>query len=138
MACDFSFVEGVIGVPFLLRGRSPETGWDCMGLVEYCQPLALGRSQGPSHIDLYADTDKDMDGAALLRKYFRAGLPQWKLTEAVPGALTLFRAVKAPIHVGLYLGDNRFLHVRPGAQTLISHLDDPDYGGCFADFYLPC
>lgn len=134
---DFSFLDRVIGVPFRLRGRDPSTGWDCMGLLEYCQPIALGRPSGPCHLDQYRDADSELDPGTLFRKYFRAGLPRWQTCPRQPGAGVLFRVVRAPIHVGLYLGENRFLHVREGPGTLISHLDDPDYGGCFADFYLP-
>lgn len=133
---NFDFVADVIGVPFLLRGRDPQTGWDCLGLVEHCQPRALD-VPAITHLELYADAPPDQSGALLLGRHFKSAVGAWQLAGAQAGALVLFRRLRVPFHVGLYLGDDRFLHVTPASGTVISELSDPNYGGCFADFYLP-
>jgi cell wall-associated NlpC family hydrolase len=93
-----------VGVNYRLGGRSPDTGFDCSGLVVHVFERAWGVLLPP--------------GTAALR---RVGVPITKLNELEPGDLVFYNTRNRPYsHVGIYLGEGRFLHApRPGAQVRV-------------------
>ena len=85
--------HSLIGTPYRNGGNSPETGFDCSGLAGY----------------LY----RDILGFQLPRSAHQI----WKFGKTVeredlrPGDLVFYNTLKRPYsHVGIYLGDNRFIH----------------------------
>jgi cell wall-associated NlpC family hydrolase len=82
--------QRMVGTPYRYGGESPE-GFDCSGLVYY----SYGRA-----------------GAAVprtSREQFRASRPL-TLQDARAGDLVFFRIGGKVSHVGIYLGDSRFVH----------------------------
>jgi cell wall-associated NlpC family hydrolase len=96
-----------VGVKYRLGGRSPDTGFDCSGLVVHVFERAWGMLLPP--------------GTAALRK---VGMPITKLKELEPGDLVFYNTRNRPYsHVGIYLGEGRFLHApRPGAQVRVENV----------------
>ena len=95
-----------IGVDYRNGGKSPETGFDCSGLV--------------AHVFLEAW------GVRLPRNakaQSQAGIPV-SLAELQAGDLVFYDTLKRPYsHVGIYLGDGRFVHApKTGAQVRIESL----------------
>jgi cell wall-associated NlpC family hydrolase len=92
-----------VGVQYRYGGRSPETGFDCSGLVTHVFERAWG-------VLLPA-------GTAALSK---VGKPV-RLKELEPGDLVFYNTRNRPnSHVGIYLGDGRFLHApRAGAKVRV-------------------
>lgn len=81
----------LIGSPYAAGGASPETGFDCSGLVAYVYDRAL-------RLRLPRDTFN----------LARAGQP---VTEPEPGDLLFYNTQgRAYSHVGIYLGESRFVH----------------------------
>lgn len=84
---------GMVGVPYRFGGRSPDTGFDCSGLVHYLYGEVLGialprRAQDMSQI-----------GETVRRQ------------DLTPGDLVFFDTLREPYsHVGIYLGKDRFIH----------------------------
>lgn len=82
-----------VGVPYRYGGRSPDTGFDCSGLVHYVVASVTGmalprRAQDMSRV-----------GAPVRRR------------ELAPGDLVFFDTLREPYsHVGVYLGESRFVH----------------------------
>jgi len=95
-----------LGLDYRSGGRSPVTGFDCSGLVAHVYREAWG-------IQLPPDT----------RGQSTAGVPV-SLAELLPGDLVFYDTQKRPYsHVGIYLGDGRFVHApRTGAQVRIESL----------------
>ena len=95
-----------LGMQYRYGGRSPETGFDCSGLVSYVFEHAWGLLLPPR-------TDA-------LR---RVGTPI-KLKELEPGDLVFYNTRNRPFsHVGIYLGEGRFVHApRPGAYVRVESL----------------
>lgn len=84
----------LIGTPYKYGGSSPETGFDCSGLVRY----VLGLS---STVTL-PRTSAEM---------FRMGGKEVSLDNLVPGDLIFFKVKSSRInHVAVYIGENRFVH----------------------------
>ncbi|TSE29250.1 Murein DD-endopeptidase MepH [Tepidimonas thermarum] len=99
---------GLIGVPYRMGGNSPQTGLDCSGFVRY----------------VYANTL----GLVLPRRaaeQARATAPIAK-EELRPGDLVFFNTMRRAFsHVGVYLGDGKFIHApRKGESVKISDMND--------------
>jgi cell wall-associated NlpC family hydrolase len=99
----------MIGVRYRYGGARPEEGFDCSGLVYYAY-----RSNG------YAvpRTSREQFNAA--RK-----IP---LEQAVRSDLLFFRDQENLSHVGIYLGDGRFVHApSSGGSVRVEYIDAPYY-----------
>jgi len=96
-----------LGIPYRWGGTTPDTGFDCSGLVKYVFQTALG-------IEL----------PRVSRDQARRGQPVDQ-QELTPGDLVFFsRRGKVINHVGIYLGDGRFVHApRTGRDVTISNLN---------------
>lgn len=83
----------MVGINYRWGGNSPQTGFDCSGLV--------------SHVF------RQIAGLVLPRdSYAMARLGRSvEVEELKPGDLVFFNTMKRPFsHVGIYLGDKRFIH----------------------------
>lgn len=101
----------LIGTPYKYGGASPDTGFDCSGLVQYI----LGLS---SPLTLPRNSD-DM---------FRMGKGQSvALTELKAGDLLFFKVGKKSRrinHVAVYIGEDRFVHApSTGGFVRVDKLD---------------
>ncbi|NMG30412.1 C40 family peptidase [Aromatoleum evansii] len=82
-----------LGIRYRFGGSSPETGLDCSGLVQNVFRNALGLDLPRAARDMAKVGDK-------------VGIKELK-----PGDLVFFNTMrKAFSHVGIYVGDGRFLH----------------------------
>jgi hypothetical protein len=88
-----TFALGLIGVNYRYGGETPETGLDCSGLVRYVFQNVTGVT--------LPRTAREMS---------RVG-DRISLHDLEPGDLVFFNTRRfAFSHVGIYLGDNRFIH----------------------------
>lgn len=97
----------LIGTPYRWGGSSPDSGFDCSGLVGYVFRTALG-------IELpRVSRDMAQNGERIER------------TALTAGDLVFFgRRGNRIDHVGIYLGDGRFVHApRTGKDVMVSELD---------------
>ena len=101
------FALGLIGVNYRWGGSDPDTGLDCSGLVKYVFQQVTGVTLPHSSRELSRVGDKV------------------RLTNLEPGDLVFFNTRRfAFSHVGIYLGENRFLHApAPGREVEIATLD---------------
>jgi cell wall-associated NlpC family hydrolase len=105
----FLYAASLVGTPYQMGGSSPETGLDCSGFVHHVFMETF-------HADL-PRTAADMS---------QAGQPV-DLPGLQPGDLVFFNTLKRPAsHVGIYLGENRFIHASSSAvgSVTISNLQD--------------
>jgi cell wall-associated NlpC family hydrolase len=87
------FALGLIGVDYRFGGETPARGLDCSGLVRYVFAEVTGVT--------LPRTSREMS---------RLG-EKVALADLAPGDLVFFNTRRfAFSHVGLYLGDNRFIH----------------------------
>lgn len=95
-----------LGVDYRYGGKSPATGFDCSGLVAYVYREAWGVRLPPN-----------------TAAQSQAGTPI-SLAELQAGDLVFYNTQKQPFsHVGIYLGDGRFVHApKTGAQVRIESL----------------
>ena len=97
---------GFLGVPYRRGGNNAETGFDCSGFVRAMYEQTIG----------LALPRKAAQQAAATQKIDRSDLQ--------PGDLVFFNTMRSAFsHVGIYLGDNRFLHApRAGAEVRVEDM----------------
>ncbi|HET7031866.1 MAG TPA: C40 family peptidase [Casimicrobiaceae bacterium] len=102
-----SFALELLGIRYKWGGNTPSTGLDCSGLVRYVFQKVTGVT--------LPRTAKEMS---------RLG-EQVSVPELQPGDLVFFDTRRfAFSHVGIYLGDNRFVHApRQGREVEVATLD---------------
>ena len=97
---------GFLGVPYRRGGNSEETGFDCSGFVRATYEKTIG---------LLLPRKAEQQAAAT---------QQIDRTELKPGDLVFFNTMRRAFsHVGIYVGDNKFIHApRPGATVRVENL----------------
>lgn len=113
----------LIGVPYRYGGTSPTWGMDCSGLIYY-----VYQQEG---IEVPRTTKQQFNLTRPVRK-----------TELQPGDLVFFRLRYATFHVGLYIGNNLFIHApSTGKKVQKTRLNHPFWyqrwirGGRFANLH---
>ena len=98
----------MIGVKYRYGGTSPSRGFDCSGLVQYSHKAA--------GVNIPRTTSQQFKAAKRIsRRYMKAG------------DLVFFKTVVSRVasHVGIYLGNNKFIHApSSGKRVKISSMKD--------------
>ncbi|MBX9676598.1 MAG: C40 family peptidase [Methylotenera sp.] len=89
------------GIQYKYGGKSPETGLDCSGFVRYVFSQATNLTLPPTARAI-AQIGKTV-----------------KKEELQPGDLVFFNTLKSAFsHVGIYMGDNKFIHAPSAGKTV--------------------
>lgn len=89
------------GIQYQYGGKSPETGFDCSGFVRYVFSQATNLTLPPTARAI-AQIGKTV-----------------KKEELQPGDLVFFNTLKSAFsHVGIYMGDNKFIHAPSSGKTV--------------------
>jgi cell wall-associated NlpC family hydrolase len=110
------YAVSLVGSPYRLGGTSPETGLDCSGFVGHVFREAAG-------VVLPRDSRAISETAQPLAR-----------EELRPGDLVFFNTLnRAFSHVGIYLGDDRFVHASSSrtGSVMVSSLNDRYWRGRF-------
>jgi cell wall-associated NlpC family hydrolase len=98
----------LLGMPYQWGGSSPGLGFDCSGFVTHVFRVGLGLT--------LPRTAKAMskEGQAVIKD------------DLQPGDLVFFNTMRRAFsHVGIYLGNNQFIHApRSGEKVRVDNLDD--------------
>lgn len=101
------YAMGLIDTGYRFGGKNPEAGLDCSGMVSYIFEQAAGVRVSGSAADIA-----------------RRGRPVGR-GELQPGDLVFFNTMNRSLsHVGIYIGDNRFVHApSTNGRVRIEQLD---------------
>jgi cell wall-associated NlpC family hydrolase len=104
-----AYASNFLGTPYLWGGTSPSTGFDCSGFTQYVYShfgISVGRT---TH-------DQINDGVQVSRANLKAG------------DLVFFGRGGSPNHMGIYVGDNTYIHSpRTGDVIKVSAMTRSDY-----------
>ena len=105
------FAVGFVGHKYVWGGQSPSTGFDCSGLVTYVM------KQFGISVTRYASGQYRDNGTHVNK------------SDLIPGDLVFFSSNGSSItHVGIYLGNNRFVHASgTNKGVVISDLNSSYY-----------
>ena len=118
----------LVGTPYLYGGESPQTGFDCSGFVRFIYRDALGLMLART-----AQAQSEFGGTLHRREnlalgdlvFFRKGV---SFRKGV-----FFSEGNAIFHVGLYVGEGRFVHApRTGKTVQLSSLSTGYWAERFA------
>ncbi|WP_449427939.1 C40 family peptidase [Rhodanobacter umsongensis] len=98
----------LVGTPYKWGGNTPESGFDCSGLVDY-----IYRHAADILLPHSSRAMADMQGRKIRR-----------MTELASGDLVFFGNRGGVDHVGVYVGQGRFVHAPNSGGTV--RLDDID------------
>ncbi|GGP19096.1 C40 family peptidase [Silvimonas iriomotensis] len=98
----------LIGVKYKWGGKTPESGLDCSGFVRYVFQNALNITLPHNALGM-SQSGRDVDRS-----------------ELKPGDLVFFNTLRRRFsHVGIYLGDNRFVHSpRTGRDIEVANMGE--------------
>lgn len=104
-----AYASNFLGTPYLWGGTSPSTGFDCSGFTQYVYShfgVSVGRTT----------YDQINDGVQVSRDSLKSG------------DLVFFGAGGNPSHMGIYVGDNTYIHSpRTGDVIKVSAMTRSDY-----------
>ena len=99
---------GLVGTPYKWGGNTPQTGFDCSGLVDYIYRTAADI--------LLPHSSREM--AAMDKREVK------RMRDLASGDLVFFGSRGSISHVGVYVGKGRFVHAPNSGGTV--RLDDID------------
>ena len=100
---------GLVGTPYRYGGNTPESGFDCSGLVTY----------------VYRDM-LDLRLPRSSRELAQVQGPKIAPQKLATGDLVFFGSGGNVSHVGIYVGEGRFVHApSTGGTVRLDHLDGP-------------
>ncbi|GAE47987.1 C40 family peptidase [Mesobacillus boroniphilus] len=110
-----TIAKELIGVPYKWAGNTPD-GFDCSGFIYYVY------NQTGKTINRYSSAD-----------YFNRA---YYVNDPQPGDLVFFANtyIKGISHMGIYIGNNEFIHASDGGGVIISSLSSPYYQKHFDSF----
>jgi cell wall-associated NlpC family hydrolase len=106
---------GLVGTPYRWGGNTPDSGFDCSGLISYVYRDMLDLRLPRSSSELA-----------------RLQGPKINQDRLAPGDLVFFGSGGNVSHVGIYVGEGRFVHApSSGGSVRLDHLD----GSYWRDHY---
>lgn len=105
-----NFAMQYVGYPYVYGAESPEQGFDCSGLVYYSY------KQFGHTLKRTADDQMDYNGTAVSRDSLQVG------------DLVFFGSGSYANHVGIYIGNNNFVHAaNPSSGVRVSSMNETYY-----------
>jgi cell wall-associated NlpC family hydrolase len=98
------YALGLVGTPYRYGGNTPDSGFDCSGLIDHVYQVRVGLKAPRTVAKL---------------QYWGEPVPDDALRS---GDLVLFAQRGAATHAGIYVGDGRFVHAPSTGGTV--RLDD--------------
>ena len=118
-----------IGLPYAANGRD-ESGIDCWGLVRlfYKQEFNIDL---PSYTGEY-DGAYDTRILQMVAEYKN----NWEQpSEPEVGSVIVFNILGEPFHVGVYIGEGKFIHAREGMDSVIESVNSPKWAKRVEGYY---
>ena len=91
---------GLVGTPYRYGGNTPDSGFDCSGLIGYVYKSRAGVAP-PRTVAMLGDFGQSVSAG-----------------ELRTGDLVIFGAGRSPTHAGIYVGEGRFVHAPSTGGTV--------------------
>lgn len=122
-------ITDLIGKPFADGGRGPDN-YDCWGLSK-----EVLRRHG---VDLPDYRIPAFNKTGIFAWYEAVKSNYIEVSGELPVPCLVFLRLNSPVgnHIGVYLGDGKFIHARQKTGVCIERLDHPAYRRCILGYYL--
>ena len=91
---------GLVGTPYRYGGNTPDSGFDCSGLIGYVYKSRAGVAP-PRTVAMLGDFGQSIS-----------------VGDLRTGDLVIFGAASRPTHAGIYVGEGRFVHAPSTGGTV--------------------
>lgn len=109
--------QSTIGTPYKWGGNTPQQGFDCSGLMTYIHKNALGKR-------IPRTTAQQRDSSRTL-----------SYDQLQPGDMLFFKTSAKSNHVGIYVGNRKFIHAPSGGKLVkITSMDSSYWFNRFVKF----
>jgi len=109
--------HSTIGAPYKWGGNNPQQGFDCSGLMSYVHKNALG-------INIPRTAAQQRDQSRTI-----------SYAQLQPGDMLFFKTGRNANHVGVYIGNRKFVHAATGSkQVRIASMDSSYWHKRFVKF----
>ena len=106
-----------VGTPYKWGGDSPQKGFDCSGLMSYVHKNALG-------MKIPRTTAKQRDSSRTI-----------PYRQLQPGDMLFFKTGSKTNHVGVYIGNRKFVHApSSGKRVTVASMDNAYWHKRFVKF----
>jgi len=104
-----NIARSTIGAPYKWGGSSPKKGFDCSGLMTYVHTNAIGLKI-PRTVAQQRDNSRTIN-----------------YSQLQPGDMLFFKTNKRTNHVGVYIGNRKFIHAPSGGKRVTVATMDSSY-----------
>ena len=119
-----------IGIPFEDHGRDVDVSLDCLGLM-----YAIYRYEYGIELPDYNNYGK-ADFSGTIEKQFMDGITDWiRIDKPEVGCMVMLNIGGHPVHLGVCIGDNKFIHTCEGVDTAIDKLNGVRWLGRVEGYY---
>ena len=101
--------KSTLGTPYKWGGNSPQRGFDCSGLMSYVHKNASG-------LKIPRTAAKQRDNSRTI-----------SYRQLQPGDMLFFKTGKKTNHVGVYIGNRKFIHAPSGGKRVTVATMDSAY-----------
>ena len=109
--------RSTIGTPYKWGGNSPQRGFDCSGIMSYVHKNAMG-------IKIPRTAAKQRDHSRTI-----------SYAQLQPGDMLFFKTGRKTNHVGVYIGDRKFIHAPSGGKRVkVAKMDSSYWHKRFVKF----
>ena len=109
--------HSTIGKPYKWGGNNPQQGFDCSGLMAYVHKNALG-------LKIPRTAAKQRDNSRTI-----------SYAQLQPGDMLFFKTGKSSNHVGIYVGNRKFVHAATGSKHVkVASMDSSYWHKRFVKF----
>lgn len=119
-----------IGIPYVGNGRELK-GCDCWGLV-----CLYYKKEYNITLESMETMYYDVNDIPLMSGVLEYQKKKWNKTDKPQkGDVVVFKIKNMPVHCGIYIGNNKFLHNFYGSNSCIERLDGIRWGKRFEGYY---
>jgi cell wall-associated NlpC family hydrolase len=109
-------IKKYIGCKYVPHGRNLKEGLDCYGLA-----ICIYRDMGITLPDpAYPDTEIETNKRIM--ESLESTIPNVRLDKPEPGCIVEFAVFGEPSHIGIYIGNNDFIHASRTAGVVVDKL----------------
>ena len=116
-----------VGIPYAYGGRNRREGLDCLGLFHViAEDNGIDLKEfNDAYLEKWYERSDGFKKARILTEAFDKATIPTNVMSLEYGDILLFRPqFKGDVHIGIYIGNNHFIHCRQGTGVIVTRLSD--------------
>lgn len=133
-----AFIKKIMLTPYVDKGRDYD-GIDCYGMLYLAYKDVLGVAL-PTYVDEYDDTGKTAASREALSALITGHTHEWEPVDGRyrPMDVALFTLGGQPIHIGVMIGKDKFIHCEEKIGVIVERLSSAKWAKRKEGVYRLC